>query len=100
MIILLSDHGEELHEHVEEEHGIFLYRDTLQVPLMVKFPKSAKAGQSVADPVALVDVFATILEQTATALPKETLAGHSLLATLNSSTSPRAIYSETYYPRL
>ncbi|HKO00063.1 MAG TPA: sulfatase, partial [Thermoanaerobaculia bacterium] len=32
LIIFLSDHGEGLNEHGEEEHGIFLYREALQVP--------------------------------------------------------------------
>lgn len=102
MIVILADHGEGLNEHREEEHGIFLYREAVQVPLFVKLPGSAHAGASVAAPVGLVDVFPTILEQTATPLP----AGHkdavSLLATLNAppANPKRNIYSETYYPRM
>src|SRR5438046_10214913 len=34
LIIFLSDHGEGLDEHGEEEHGLFLYRAALQVPLI------------------------------------------------------------------
>ncbi|MGH9423279.1 MAG: sulfatase, partial [Thermoanaerobaculia bacterium] len=34
LIILLSDHGEGLNEHGEEEHGLFLYREEIQVPLI------------------------------------------------------------------
>ncbi|HWS71926.1 MAG TPA: sulfatase, partial [Thermoanaerobaculia bacterium] len=37
-IALVSDHGEGLMEHGEQEHGVFLYREDLQVPLIVKYP--------------------------------------------------------------
>ncbi|MDQ6800294.1 MAG: sulfatase-like hydrolase/transferase [Acidobacteriota bacterium] len=91
-IILVSDHGEGLGDHGEDEHGVLLYRETLQVPLMVKLPKSRERGKSVATPVQLIDVFPTILNR-----PAE---GRSLIATLRGDTkADRPIYSETYYPR-
>ena len=100
MIILTSDHGEGLFDHGEEEHGIFLYREAIQVPLMVKLPKGAKGGTSVDAPVGLIDLFPTILEQTETgagaARPSN---GVSLLAKHDGDASARRIYSETYYPR-
>ncbi len=99
LIILLSDHGEGLNEHGEEEHGLFLYREALQVPLLVKLPGSRKAGATVRTPVELVDVFPTILDRTAT--PRPTTGhrpGESLLDFLNSGPS-RKIYAETYYPK-
>ena len=100
LIILLSDHGEGLNEHGEEEHGIFLYREALQVPLIVKLPGGRKGGATVDTPVELVDVFPTILERTATAPPKSgNRPGTSLLAFLDKEGSQRAIYAETYYPR-
>jgi arylsulfatase A-like enzyme len=99
MIIFLSDHGEGLNEHGEEEHGIFLYREELQVPLIVKLPKERKAGATVDAPVELVDVFPTILDRTATPAPKTGhRVGQSLLTFLDSA-KERPIYSETYYPR-
>ncbi|MGZ8788651.1 MAG: sulfatase-like hydrolase/transferase, partial [Thermoanaerobaculia bacterium] len=100
MIILLSDHGEGLNDHGEEEHGVFLYREAIQVPLMVKMPKGAKGGETVEAPVQLVDVFPTILEQTATPVPKLQNNARSLLAFLEGDAPSRPIYSETYYPRL
>lgn len=99
LVILLSDHGEGLNEHGEEEHGLFLYREALQVPLMVKLPHSRRAGASVRAPVQLLDVFPTILERTATAAPKGGhRSGQSLLGFLK-DTTVRPVYSETYYPR-
>src|SRR5262249_27764465 len=55
VVVLLSDHGEGLGQHGEKEHGIFLYREALHVPLLLKLPRSARAGETVKRPVALVD---------------------------------------------
>jgi tetratricopeptide (TPR) repeat protein len=99
LIILLSDHGEGLNDHGEDEHGIFLYREALQVPLLVKLPKSHKGGKSVKAPVQLVDVFTTILEQTATKSAPHHEGARSLVSMLDDDGPPRPIYAETYYPR-
>jgi choline-sulfatase len=99
LIIVLSDHGEGLSEHGEEEHGLLLYREDLQVPLMVKLPGQRKAGASVKTPVQLVDVFPTILERTATPPPSTGhRIGQSLLSFLDGG-PVRSIYAESYYPR-
>jgi len=89
MIVLLSDHGEGLGEHGEDEHGIFLYREDLHVPLLVKLPRSARANTSVDAPVQLIDVLPTII-------PGAKTKGRSLLA----AGPARRIYSETLYPRI
>jgi arylsulfatase A-like enzyme/tetratricopeptide (TPR) repeat protein len=101
MIVILADHGEGLNDHREEEHGIFLYREAIQVPLFLKLPGSRRAGTSVSAPAGLIDVFPTILQQTATAIPKRA-NDHavSLLSLAGSGTPKRNIYSETFYPRL
>ncbi len=61
MIVLMSDHGEGLNDHGEEEHGMFLYREAIQVPLVVKLPEQALAGKSVAAAAQLIDIVPTIL---------------------------------------
>jgi tetratricopeptide (TPR) repeat protein len=99
LIVFLSDHGEGLNEHGEEEHGIFLYREALQVPLIVKFPKSARAGETGDAPVQLADVFPTVLELTATAAQTAHRAGQSLLAMLAGNAPTRNVYAETFYAR-
>jgi arylsulfatase A-like enzyme/predicted Zn-dependent protease len=99
LIILLSDHGEGLNDHGEEEHGIFVYREALQVPLIMKLPHGGKAGATVTTPVQLVDVFPTILERTGTPPPANGhRVGRSLLAFLDGGPQ-RQIYSESYYAR-
>ncbi|HEX7708290.1 MAG TPA: sulfatase-like hydrolase/transferase, partial [Thermoanaerobaculia bacterium] len=99
LIIFLSDHGEGLNDHGEEEHGMFLYREVIQVPLVVKMPGQKFAGEKVTAPVQLIDLVPTIVERTGIPFGVE-LPGRSLLSFLNDkSPERRLIYSETYYPR-
>jgi arylsulfatase A-like enzyme/Flp pilus assembly protein TadD len=103
-IVLLSDHGEGLGDHQEDEHGILLYRESLQVPLIVKLPGSRLGGDAVAEPVQLVDVTPTLLEL-AGVEPPAALPGTSLLRFLPAAGVPpelaaRDLYSETFHPQL
>ncbi|HEV7672294.1 MAG TPA: sulfatase-like hydrolase/transferase [Thermoanaerobaculia bacterium] len=104
VVILLSDHGEGLGDHGEQEHGILLYREALQVPLIVKLPKGRSGGRRVASPVGLFDVAPTILTLAGIDVPKE-IDGLPLPvaepdAAEAQSRSSRPIYAETFYPRL
>lgn len=98
LVVFLSDHGESLGAHREGEHGIFLYRDTTRVPLFVKLPESARAGNRVSVPVGIVDVFPTVLAVLGEK-PSRVLPGTSLLG-LDGQPAVRRIYSESLYPRL
>jgi arylsulfatase A-like enzyme/cytochrome c-type biogenesis protein CcmH/NrfG len=102
-IVLMSDHGEGLGDHGEEEHGIFLYREALQVPLLLKLPGGRRAGERVAAPVGLVDLYPTLLGLAGVvpAVAAPAVAGVSLLgAGAGPGGKERAIYAETFYPRL
>jgi arylsulfatase A-like enzyme/Flp pilus assembly protein TadD len=97
IIILMSDHGEGLYDHGEPEHGVFLYRECIHVPLMLKLPKNAGAGETISRPVTLIDIFPTIAELTDTPAPPN-LTGKSLLR--GGEDAQRSIYAETLYPRI
>ena len=99
LIVFLSDHGEGLGEHGEEEHGLFVYRQTLHVPLMVKLPSAQLAGRSVQTPVQLIDIFPTITAALDLAAP-EGLKGRSLITSATRTFTPRRIYGESLYPRI
>jgi arylsulfatase A-like enzyme len=62
MIVVVSDHGEEFQEHGNWGHGPSLFDELLHVPLIVRFPGDAHAGEVVAGNVRLVDVAPTIAE--------------------------------------
>ncbi|HEX6177805.1 MAG TPA: sulfatase-like hydrolase/transferase, partial [Thermoanaerobaculia bacterium] len=100
LLVFFSDHGEGLNDHGEEEHGIFLYREALQVPLFIKLPKGERQGESVSDPVQLSDIFPTVLEAATLTNESPSLAHAESLMNFGSATRPpRRIYSETYFPR-
>jgi arylsulfatase A-like enzyme/Flp pilus assembly protein TadD len=98
-IVFLSDHGEGLGDHGEAEHGLFLYRSTLQVPLIIKLPQGERAGETVEYPVQLIDVYPTLVS--ALELPLiEQLEGTPLLAQTRPDPQDNPIYAETFFPRL
>jgi arylsulfatase A-like enzyme/Tfp pilus assembly protein PilF len=103
IIAVMADHGEALGEHGEDTHGVFLYDETIHVPLLIKLPAedstekrsserslsdksySAKslsekswAGKRIDTRVGLVDVLPTILEAAGIGVPPE-VQGESLL---------------------
>ncbi|MCB1050084.1 MAG: sulfatase-like hydrolase/transferase [Acidobacteria bacterium] len=57
--VLASDHGEALGEHGEQEHGLFVYRPTVQIPLILKFPGQSK-GRRISENVSILDVKPTV----------------------------------------
>jgi arylsulfatase A-like enzyme len=99
IVVFLSDHGEGLGDHGEDEHGIFLYREELRVPLFVKLPGNARAGERIGAPAGLVDVFPTVAALLGEKVPFA-LAGQPLLAGEAPPGAGRRLYAETLYPRL
>ena len=101
LVVLLSDHGEGLMDHGEMDHLIFIYREVLQVPLIVKLPQGERAGERVAANAQLSDVAPAIYSVLGLAPPAE-MAGVDLLG-LNEvrvGEPPRQIVSESVYPRI
>ena len=98
VIVLLSDHGEGLGDHGEEEHGIFVYREAIRVPLFVKLPGRTFAGRRVGRAVGLVDVFPTLVALLGEK-PPLSFPGISLVTPAPDGLPERRVYSETLYPR-
>jgi arylsulfatase A-like enzyme/Flp pilus assembly protein TadD len=98
IIVLASDHGEGLDEHGEDQHSILVYREALQVPLLLKLPRSKFAGSSATAPAALIDITPTILTLLGVDVPKES-SQLSLLSLLGQSAPRRRVYAESLYPR-
>lgn len=97
LIILMSDHGEGFGDHGELGHGVFVYRESIQIPLMVKLPNGTRAGQEITTVASITDLMPTILAQLRIEAPKG-LDGVDLFST--AAASERWIYSEAYYQRL
>jgi choline-sulfatase len=106
VIAVAADHGEAFGEHGEERHGVFLYDETVHVPLLLKLPArfAGRRGSAarIEQRVGLVDVAPTLLDVAGITAPKE-MQGQSLLPLVNEATAhkpaERAVYSESTYPR-
>jgi len=61
-IVLVSDHGEEFHEHGGWWHGLTLYEEQIHVPLLVRWPEGQRGAPPVVErPLArLLDVAPTL----------------------------------------
>ena len=93
LVILVSDHGEELFDHGGFEHGHSVYQELLRVPLVVWAPGAS--ARSVADPVSIADILPTVLDATG-AEPVAGTFGRSLWAAVHGSDAPtdRALVAE------
>jgi len=61
IIIITSDHGEGFDEHGFFYHGAHVYEEFVKIPMLVKFPENAFAGQRISTPVSLIDMGPTVL---------------------------------------
>ena len=64
-VVVTSDHGEELAEHGELQHGTSLFEEQVRVPLVMTGP-NVPGGAVVDTPVSLVGMAATLAELTGT----------------------------------
>jgi hypothetical protein len=76
-VVFTADHGEALGEHGAWAHGLNLYREALDVPLMIRAPGVAPGVA--AAPAQLLDLGPTVLDL-AGVDPDPGMAGRSLLA--------------------
>ncbi|MFM7734483.1 MAG: sulfatase, partial [Alphaproteobacteria bacterium] len=62
MVVVVADHGEELGDHGDWEHGQRAWEELLHVPLVVRWPgRPDLAGRRVTEPVQIVDLLPTLL---------------------------------------
>jgi arylsulfatase A-like enzyme len=63
VVIVASDHGENLGDHGWVDHQFGVFETLLAVPLVVRAPGRLEAGER-NDPVVLTDLYATVLDAT------------------------------------
>lgn len=61
LVIVVGDHGEGLNDHGEQTHGIFIYDDTMHVPLLVAGPRVPQ-GKVINAQARSIDLLPTIAE--------------------------------------
>jgi len=97
-VLVVADHGESLGAHGEATHGVFLYDETIHVPLLVKLPESQPAAKRIAAKVRLVDIAPTMLEIAGIPVPSQ-MQGQSLLRIAKASGSAdQPAYSRSDLP--
>jgi choline-sulfatase len=104
-ILILAAHGESLGAHGEDSHGIFLYDETIRVPLLIKLPQTQPADKASAAASAvrvnakarLVDVAPSLLEIAGVPVPSQ-MAGQSLLR-IAKTNADQPVYSRSDLPQ-
>ncbi|MEM7586657.1 MAG: sulfatase [Acidobacteriota bacterium] len=80
LVAVMSDHGEEFHEHGNWQHGRALHGESIAVPLIVKLP-GMHAGRRISQPVQHADLLPTVLAYLGLE-PAVAIEGRSLLPLL------------------
>jgi arylsulfatase A-like enzyme len=81
LVVFLSDHGEEFHEHGRMFHGQTVYGELTQVPFMMRWPAGIPKGRVVDEVVQSIDVMPTLLDLSGIA-PPEGMQGRSFASLL------------------
>jgi choline-sulfatase len=101
LIAVAADHGEAFGEHGEQTHGLFLYDETIHVPLLLKLAGAKPSTVRSNTRVGLVDLAPTLL-QAVGIKPPTTMQGTSLMELTKSNDESRRVdhpaYAETDYP--
>jgi arylsulfatase A-like enzyme len=97
LLIVTSDHGENIGEHDLMSHAYSLHDTLIHVPLLIRYPAYFPRGQRVTQQVQLTDLFPTILDLLQLERPdiSKELQGVSLLRRV---TEERFAYAEMLAP--
>jgi arylsulfatase A-like enzyme len=98
LVVVTSDHGEELYEHGGWKHGRTLYEEQLRVPLLVRWSAALPGRRRVAVPVRLIDIAPTLAEAAGLRLPPSSFSGRSFLPQLLAGDDPEP--AEVFVERL
>jgi len=99
IVVILSDHGEEFHEHGRYQHGGAVFEETLRVPLIFVGP-GIRSGQRIETQVSLIDVLPTVLDLIGVDRSND-VDGVSLVSALSDGAEPeaRTLFAEANAPR-
>src|SRR4029077_14279807 len=100
LLIITSDHGENIGDHGLMSHAYSLHDTLIHVPLLVRYPALFPPGQRVTQQVQLTDLFPTMLDVLGLDVPcvRQELQGVSLLASTPDTQEERLAYSEMLAP--
>lgn len=99
ILVITSDHGEELYEHGQIDHGHSLYDELVRVPLFIILPNQ-KNSVYIQDQVRSIDLMPTLFDLTnISGEPnlKQQMQGTSLVPTMEGFKEALDIFPETDY---
>lgn len=102
LVVVTADHGEGLGEHGEPTHGLFLYRETMRVPLVIHGPEFGIRPAVIDQATSLADVAPTLLDLLGIK-PLPSIDGLSNAARLRGGTAPptrSGVFAESHLPQL
>ena len=105
LLIFTSDHGYFYGEHGLDQERRLAYEETARIPLLVSYPRVARAGSTPAQLVQTIDFASTILELAGVrdTVPRD---GRSLVPVLEGAATPwrssilLEYYKDTVFPRI
>ena len=100
LLIITSDHGENIGDHGFMSHAYSLHDTLIHVPLIVRYPELFPPRQRVTQQVQLTDLFPTVLDVLGLDVPRvrQELQGVSLLAPPPDTAEERLAYAEMLGP--
>jgi arylsulfatase A-like enzyme len=91
LVVVVADHGEELEDHGKMGHGETLYREIVDVPLLMRIP--GQEHRRISAVVRMVDVMPTILDLLGVVPPDGSVVeyweGVSLVSAIRGSDTPQ-----------
>jgi len=99
IVVLTADHGESFWEHADYwNHGLWVYQNTVRVPLIFRFPDRKGEGTRIDTPVSSIDILPTLLALLELPAP-EIVEGVDLSPALQSLPLERGmVFSEATQP--
>ncbi|MFN8177141.1 MAG: sulfatase [bacterium] len=100
VVLAMADHGEGLEEHREDSHGIFVYDDTIRIPMIFRAPGRLTPSTVREGLARTIDVAPTLLDLAGRAEPLG--LGESLVPALEGKAAPAdtVAYLESIKTRL
>lgn len=99
VIVVASTHGESMGDHGEDTHGVFLYDETIHVPLLLKLPKNQMAGKRTKNRARLLDIAPTVLAEAGIPIPAQ-MQGQSLIRIAQATAqADQPVYSRSEFSK-
>jgi arylsulfatase A-like enzyme len=73
IVVIFSDHGEEIGEHGAFGHGTHLHGEIVGIPLIARYPHRIEGGGVIDAPASITDIPATILDLAGLQIPEQFL---------------------------